>query len=147
MPNGVLWFVGAIAFAAFGVLLRFAVQALIDRSYRASAMWFFRSFLPLLIVCLVLVARGEPAVSELTRNLILGFVGAVIGGSITIWAGYAWLGTTADAQTNLPSSPPVTQNNQSGPNFVVPGSGNTFNINPPASTQVKNQPFTKRAQP
>src|SRR5437588_5905398 len=98
MGTGPNWFIGAVGLAAFGVFLRFAVQALVDRKYRSSAAWFFWSFLPLLVVCFVLVATGEPSVSDATRNLILGLVGAAFGASASIWIGYAVLGIAANAQ-------------------------------------------------
>jgi len=125
MGNGLLWLVGAGCLGTFGVLLRFAVQALEDRKYRTSAAWFFWSFVPLAIVCAVLVVRGEPEVPELARNIVLGFVGAALGASLAVWGGYAWLGTAANGAekptTMAQGGPSVTQNNQGGPNIHAPG--------------------------
>jgi hypothetical protein len=119
MGTGIFWLVGAVCLATFGVLLRFAVQALEDRKYRTSAAWFFWSFVPLGIACAVLVARGEPDVSDLTRNVVLGFVGAVMGASLAIWGGYAWWGTAANAQSaekgpTMAQGPSINTWNQSG---------------------------------
>jgi drug/metabolite transporter (DMT)-like permease len=124
MGTGFSWLVGAACIAAFGVCLRFAIQMLLDRKYRDSAAWFFWSFLPLLIVCFILAAKGDPTMSEPIRNLILGFVGAVMGASAAIWIGYAVFDGSAIAQQSQSSqpstiSPPVTING--GDNVVSIG--------------------------
>ena len=121
MGTGTFWFVGAVCLATFGVLLRFAVQALEDRRYRISAAWFFWSFVPLAVVCAILVIRGEPDVSEPIRNIVLGLVGAALGASLFVWGGYAVWGTAA-AQTSehkMAQDQPPQVPNISGNNNVV----------------------------
>jgi hypothetical protein len=126
MGTGAIWFIGAVGFAAFGVFLRFAVQALVDQKYRNSTVWFFWSFLPLLVVCFVLLAKGEPSMSDATRNIILGLVGAAVGASVSIWIGYAIVGIAANAQGSQGSAMPSVNNAQ--PQAIITGGDNVVSI-------------------
>jgi hypothetical protein len=137
MSAGIGWLIGAVGLAAFGVFLRFAVQALIDKQHRALAAWFFWSFMPLLIVSLVLVKTGDPVISELTRNLLLGGIGALTGASLCIWAGYLILDTRATAQPvpqattqPVPEKGPTVAQGPTINTWNQSGGTNTINIGP-----------------
>jgi hypothetical protein len=122
---GTLWLVGAVGFATFAVCLRFALQMLVDHKYRDSAVWFFWSFLPVLVVCLVLVGRGDPVMSDMTRNIILGLVGAALGSSVAIWAGYVIVATVASAQITGATVPDAKSDH---PQITISGGDNVVSV-------------------
>jgi hypothetical protein len=105
MGTGFLWLIGVVGVAIFAVLLRFAVQAVQDRKCRASAVWFFWTFVPIAVACAFIVADGPPDVTEAIRNTVLGFVGAALGASIAIWAGYAYWGAAATERCHIAQPP------------------------------------------
>jgi hypothetical protein len=126
MGSGIYWLVGAACIAAFGVCLRFALQMLIERNIRSASAWFFWSFLPLLVVAIILVAKGDPTMSEITRNIILGLVGAIMGASAAIWCGYVAFGPSAIAQTTMKTPPANDPNNQ--PQVTISGGDNIVSV-------------------
>jgi hypothetical protein len=143
MGTGLLWLLGAACIAGFGVCLRFALQMLIDKNMRGASAWCFWSFVPPLAVCFIMVAKGDPTMAEVPRNIFLGLVGAIIGASASIWAGYATFGS-ASAQTDesksAPGSPPVTISG--GDNVVSIGqiggiTARTVTINPPMNPELR----------
>lgn len=91
MGNGPLWITGAICFAVFSVSLRFAFQMMEDAKFQSSARWFFFSFVPLGVISLMWAVNGDS--SFMSKNIILGAIGALIGASAFIYVGYA-LGDT-----------------------------------------------------
>ncbi|WP_210178243.1 hypothetical protein, partial [Methylosinus sp. R-45379] len=87
MGTGVLGFIGVICVTAFGVILRFALEAL-DKAdpYKASR-WFFLAFIPLGVFAVLWSINGDATM--LAKNIVLGLVGALIGSSGFIFVGHA----------------------------------------------------------
>jgi hypothetical protein len=81
----------------------------------------------------------EPTIMTQHR-VVLGFIGAIFGALALLSLGEWTHPTSAQPQgptapSGLPpvAPPSITQNNQSGPNIVVPGQGNILNIYPSQS--------------
>lgn len=103
-----------------------------SHEYRSSWAWVFWAVLPVSGLALLWFANGG---SEVTvRNVTLGLLGAVLGASALIWAGYALQHGTAKAQSTpsqeavAPDSKPTTPNPAtSSGNFSINQQGGSVN--------------------
>jgi len=104
----------AVTIAVFGVIANHAREMYKDRKYREMFGTLFWAVVPIAIFGLFWVTNENP--STMARNIILGIIGAVLGGCALIWVGYRISGADVDAQK--PSQPPAVRdentNNQTG---------------------------------
>jgi hypothetical protein len=112
MGTGILGIIGIICVATFGVVFRFALEALDKLNYHKAARWFFFSFLPLGLIAILWAIHGDATMVE--KNILLGLIGAIIGASGFIYGGYA-LGDANRSQPNeavatIPLKQQVSQN-------------------------------------
>lgn len=98
MGTGILGIIGIICVAIFGVVLRFALEALDKLNYHKAARWFFFSFLPLGIIAILWAIHGDATMVE--KNVVLGLIGAIIGASGFIYGGYALGDANRKSQPN-----------------------------------------------
>lgn len=135
----------AVTIAVFGVIANHAREMYKDRKYREMFGTLFWAVVPIAIFGLFWVANENP--STMARNIILGIIGAVLGGCALIWVGCRISGADVDAQK--PSQPPAVRdentNNQTGnvtnQQGIISqgqtGGTNTININPPTKNAGK----------
>jgi hypothetical protein len=123
-----------IAILVTGSMIGIA-PSLIDRAPRLGWWCVILSPLPLIIWDVMWILMANPPDSW--RRSISLIIGA-LAGAVILYGVSELLRSPASAQS--PSSgppaigtPSVEQNNQGAPNFNVPGSGNQFNIYPPAA--------------
>jgi hypothetical protein len=108
MGTGLVWFAGAVCFATLSVVFRFALQSLEDDAYRASWGWFFLSLVVLGVIALLWARNGDASV--MAKNIILGLIGAAIGGSGLIYAGDAFGDAKGKLQSQVSGAEiPLTQ--------------------------------------
>jgi hypothetical protein len=134
MHTEILLLAGAVAAAFFALSINRGLKMRDDKRPLAELLWYAGGLIPLAGVCLFWASMGDQPVTP--QRIILFVIGAAIGGFALLAAG-EWIRPTL-AQNNPPISTPggATQNNQSGPNFNVPGSGNQINIYPPTAPQA-----------
>jgi hypothetical protein len=135
--NALIWtFAGVIVAACFarGVAMRDSTLEML--------LWYTLGAFVLAGASIIWISL-EPTIMKQHR-VVLGFLGAIFGALALLSVGEWTHPTNAQPQTpTAPSasapvapsaaSPSITQNNQSGPNIVVPGQGNTLNIYPSQS--------------
>jgi hypothetical protein len=85
----------ALAIAIFGVVANHAREMYRDKKYREMFGTLFWAFVPIAMFSLFWIANENPSI--MMRNITLGFIGAVLGASALIWAGYVWRSSVAKA--------------------------------------------------
>jgi hypothetical protein len=95
----VLLAVSGLFFSLFG---KYALDMRRDRKYRESWGWAAWALVPGFLSAIYLMS--DAGVSMLTRNAVLGSLGAALGACIAIWLGYV-LAAGATAQTPPPKPP------------------------------------------
>ena len=138
--ESILWLVGAVCIAVFGGTRRQAFQALEAKKYRSMWNWFIWTFFSAAVLCCTWVIDSHQSV--ISRNIILGFVGAPVGCSVASWAGYVAHDMSASAQP-LPQPREETNMNDT-PNQSSSPTG-SFNYNQQGGTT--NQTYINQALP
>jgi hypothetical protein len=117
----------ALAVAVFSVIGSHAREMYRDRRYREMFGALFWAIVPIAIFSIVWAVNENP--STMGRNILLGFVGAVLGAVALIWIGYVARDWSAKAQpantggNNVPNinnyGPSINTTNQSGGTNVI----------------------------
>jgi hypothetical protein len=104
MNTNILYLLLPISIAWFGVLLRQAFEMEKERRYQRMWGTIAWSLFPFGVSAVVWVHQGDADV--LTRNILLGVMGATFGASLFIWIGYIFSGSGTMAAV-VTASPPV----------------------------------------
>jgi hypothetical protein len=114
----------ALAIAVFGVIANHAKEMFKDRKYQEMFGTIFWAVIPIAIFCVFWVISENPSI--MARNITLGIVGAVLGASALIWAGYvaSHLMWPAKAQSTPNTESPMTGKNS----LTITGSNNTVTV-------------------
>jgi hypothetical protein len=145
--TGIIVFVGALCVAyLFSFAASRATKMREQNRLLAADLWYVSALIPLGIVCLYWGTLGDQPLSA--QRIILGIAGAAVGCSLFLAAG-EWMHptTAASAQPSQSAQPsPVpSQNNQNGPNIIIPGSGNNLTVYPPPPATSQLDQFIKLA--
>jgi hypothetical protein len=117
--NTALFLALPISLAIFGVLAKFGLD--MKRDNRPSQMWgyFCLGVVPFAVVALIWASQEGVAMG--TRNVVLGLVGAAIGATGFIWAGYVVEGRTK--ATSEATSPAISTTHQNAIGTITGNSG------------------------
>jgi hypothetical protein len=110
MTNSVLFLASPFAVAIFAALVKRSFDMRDQK--RHGEMWgsIFWSLIPLAIVAAMWGSTGD--MPMLTRNIVLGVIGAPVGAAFLIWIGYLAVPTKVVAQTE---PPPTAASTATGP--------------------------------
>lgn len=99
MGSGFLGIVGLVCMALFAALLRPAIDYFDKGNGKSAAQWLFFSSLPLAAFVLLWAIGGDAQMWQ--KNAALGLIGAFVGASGFVFAGYA-LGQNAGSGSSPP---------------------------------------------
>ena len=134
MEGTALTIFGTACFLWASLAGRQALEMRKSHDYRSSWAWAFWAALPPSVFALLSFSGGS---SDLTaRNITLGVMGAIMGSSVLIWAGYAMQRLPTQPQSPPHQGIPMPENKPAIPQIST-GSGN-FSINQQGGSLTQN---------